>query len=677
MKDMNHKNMDHKGMDHEQMDHKGMDHEQMDHKGMDHEQMDHKGMDHEHHASMVRDFQRRFMVSLILTLPVLLLSPMIQEFFGFSIFFPGAEYILFITSTVIFLYGGYPFFKGFYGELKDRVPGMMTLIALAISVAYLYSSATTFGLEGGVFFWELATLIDIMLLGHWFEMRSVMGASRALEELSKLMPEMAHRIKDGKVKDVHIKELAIGDRVLVRPGERIPADGNVVEGKSLVDESLLTGESLPVEKTEGSEVIGGSVNGEGSLTVEVNKTEKDSFISQMTDLVKRAQESKSRTQNLANRAAFILTIIALTAGALTFALWLPSMDLEFSLERAVTVMVITCPHALGLAVPLVVAHSTSLSAGKGILIRDRSAFERARALDVIVFDKTGTLTEGKFGVTNVVLLNEEYEREEVIRYAASVEENSEHPIARAISSETMEKKSISEFKALPGRGVEAMVDGKKVQVVSSKEYKIPEELKGKTTVILVIDEKPVAAITLADRIRKESVDAIKEIKKMGIKPVMLTGDSKDVARRVSEELGIEEYFAEVMPDKKAEKIEELRAQNLKIAMVGDGINDAPALASADVGIAIGAGADVAVESADIVLVKNDPMAVVSVIKLARATYGKMAQNLLWATGYNAAAIPLAAGVLYGYGIILSPAVGAVLMSLSTVIVAINAGFLKV
>lgn len=646
-------------------------------KDMNHKNMDHKDMEHGHHTSMVRDFQRRFIVSLILTLPVLLLSPMIQEFFGFSILFPGAEYILFITSTVILLYGGYPFFKGFYGELKDRVPGMMTLIALAISVAYLYSSATTLGLEGGVFFWELATLIDIMLLGHWFEMRSVMGASRALEELSKLMPEMAHRIKDGEIKDVHIKELAIGDRVLVRPGERIPADGTVVEGKSSVDESLLTGESLPVEKGEGSEVIGGSVNGEGSLTVEVKKTGKDSFISQMTDLVRKAQESRSRTQDLADRAAFFLTIIALTAGALTFAVWLPSTDLEFSLERSVTVMVITCPHALGLAVPLVVAHSTSLSARRGILIRKREAFENARALDVVVFDKTGTLTEGKFGVTDILMLDSSYKRDEALMYAASVEESSEHPIARAIASETKDRGSVSDFKALPGVGVEAVVGGKRIRVVSSKGHEIPEELRGRTTVLLSIDEKPIAVIALADRVRKESAEAVREIKEMGIKPVMLTGDRDDVAKRVAGELGIDEYFAEVMPDKKAEKIIALRAQNLRVAMVGDGINDAPALASADVGIAIGAGADVAVESADIVLVKNDPLAVVSVIKLARATYSKMVQNLAWATGYNAVAIPLAAGVLYGYGVLLSPAVGAILMSLSTVIVAINAGFLKV
>ncbi|HIH78163.1 MAG TPA: cadmium-translocating P-type ATPase [Halobacteria archaeon] len=657
-------------MNHEHMNHEQMNHEHMD---MDHGHMEHKG----HHDSMVKDFQKRFIISIILTIPVLILSPMIQQFLGFSLIFQGIEYVLFLISSVIFVYGGYPFFKGFYDEVRKKALGMMTLVAVAITVAYSYSTAVTFGLEGTVFFWELATLIDIMLLGHWFEMRSIVGASRALEELSKLMPDIAHRVKGEMVEDVPVEDLAPNDRVLVRPGERLPADGIVVDGKSSVDESLLTGESVPVKKEVGSQVIGGSVNGEGSLIIEVNKTGKDSFISQITDLVEKAQASKSRTQDIANRAAFFLTILALTAGALTFALWLPSMDLGFSLERSVTVMVITCPHALGLAVPLVVAHSTSLSARKGILIRDRVSFEKARALDIVVFDKTGTLTEGKFGVSDVVMLDDGYKKDDVLRYADSVEENSEHPIARAIASETKDRENIRDFKALPGTGVEAMVGGRKVRVVSSKEHEIPERLKDKTTVILVIDEKPVAIIALSDRIRKESVETVRELKKIGVKPVMLTGDREDVARNVAEELGIEEYFAEVMPDEKAQKIEELRRRGLMVAMVGDGINDAPALASADVGIAIGAGADVAVESGDIILVKSDPMAVVSAIDLSRATYGKMAQNLLWATGYNAVAIPLAAGVLYGYGILLSPAVGAILMSLSTVIVAINAGLLRV
>ena len=662
--------MDHGHMNHEHMNHEQMNHEHMD---MDHGHMEHKG----HHDSMVKDFQKRFIISIILTIPVLILSPMIQQFLGFSLIFQGTEYVLFLISSVIFVYGGYPFFKGFYDEVRKKALGMMTLVAVAITVAYSYSTAVTFGLEGTVFFWELATLIDIMLLGHWFEMRSIVGASRALEELSKLMPDIAHRVKGEMVEDVPVEDLAPNDRVLVRPGERLPADGIVVDGKSSVDESLLTGESVPVKKEVGSQVIGGSVNGEGSLIIEVNKTGKDSFISQITDLVEKAQASKSRTQDIANRAAFFLTILALTAGALTFALWLPSMDLGFSLERSVTVMVITCPHALGLAVPLVVAHSTSLSARKGILIRDRVSFEKARALDIVVFDKTGTLTEGKFGVSDVVMLDDGYKKDDVLRYADSVEENSEHPIARAIASETKDRENIRDFKALPGTGVEAMVGGRKVRVVSSKEHEIPERLKDKTTVILVIDEKPVAIIALSDRIRKESVETVRELKKIGVKPVMLTGDREDVARNVAEELGIEEYFAEVMPDEKAQKIEELRRRGLMVAMVGDGINDAPALASADVGIAIGAGADVAVESGDIILVKSDPMAVVSAIDLSRATYGKMAQNLLWATGYNAVAIPLAAGVLYGYGILLSPAVGAILMSLSTVIVAINAGLLRV
>lgn len=679
--------MEHDEKDHEQKDHERMDHSKMDHDKMSQEHKDHKqeasehashgGMDHGgHHASMVKDFQKRFIVSLILTVPVLILSPMTQEILGFSFTFQGAGYVLFAVSSAIFLYGGYPFFKGFSDEMRKRAPGMMTLIAVAITVAYVYSTAVTFGLEGMVFYWELATLIDIMLLGHWFEMRSLMGASRALEELSKLMPDVAHRIAGEKVEDVPIERLVPGDTVLVRPGERVPADGIVTEGNSSVDESLLTGESLPVEKEKGSEVIGGSVNGEGSLTVEVKKTGKDSFISQITELVRKAQASRSRTQDLADRAAFFLTIIALAAGALTFALWLPSMHLSFALERAVTVMVITCPHALGLAVPLVVARSTSLSARKGVLIRERTAFERARDLDVIVFDKTGTLTEGRFGVTDVVMLDSSYEKDEALTYAASVEENSEHPIARAIASETKDRERASDFRAMPGIGVEAMVTGRKVRVESSKGHEIPKEVESKTTVLLSIDEKPVALIALSDRIRDGSAKAVRDLKELGIRPMMLTGDRQNVAKSVAAELGIEEYFAEVMPDEKAKKIEELKKRGLTVAMVGDGINDAPALASANVGIAIGAGADVAVESGDIVLVKNDPSAVVSVIKLARKTYGKMVQNLVWATGYNAVAIPLAAGVLYGYGILLSPAVGALLMSLSTVIVAVNAGLLR-
>ncbi len=663
--------MDHeKHGEHEHKEHEHKEH--MDHGSRDHEHMEHQG----HHGSMVKDFQRRFIVSIILTIPVLILSPMIQEFLGFSLTFYGADYVLFFVSSAIFVYGGYPFFKGFYGEIRNRAPGMMTLIAVAITVAYAYSAAVTFGLEGAVFFWETATLIDIMLLGHWFEMRSVMGASRALEELSKLMPDIAHRVKNEEIEDIPVEELAVGDAVLIRPGERIPADGVVIKGKSSVDESLLTGESMPVEKAEGSEVIGGSVNGEGALTIEVKKSKEDSFISQMTELVRKAQESRSRTQDLADRAAFFLTIIALTAGALTFALWLPSMALEFSLERSVTVMVITCPHALGLAVPLVVAHSTSLSARRGILIRNRAAFEKARALDVVVFDKTGTLTEGKFSVTDVVMLDDRYSKSEALKYAASIEENSEHPIARAIASETKDRESTDDFKALPGKGVEATVAGRKMRVVSSQGYEVPDELKGKTTVLLIVDEKPVAFIALADKVRKESIEAVRELKAMGIRTVMLTGDREDAAKSVAEALAIDEYFAEVMPDRKAEKIRELKDKNLKVAMVGDGINDAPALVSGDVGIAIGAGADVAIESADIVLVKNDPMAVVSAIKLAKATYSKMVQNLFWATGYNAVAIPLAAGVLYGYGVLLSPAVGAILMSLSTVIVAVNAGLLR-
>ena len=647
---------------------------------------------HDHHTHMVKDFRKRFWISLVITVPVLLLSPLIQQFLGLgeSLRFPGDTFLLFLLSSIIFIFGGYPFLKGLIDELKAKNPGMMTLIALAIGVAYVYSSAVVFGLAGKMFFWELATLIDIMLLGHWIEMKSVMGASRALEELARLMPSDAHKLMpDGGVQDVPLNELQPGDKILIKPGEKVPADSFIIEGETSVNEAMLTGESKPVHKKVDDGVIGGSINGEGSLIAQVEKTGKDSFLSQVIELVKEAQESKSKTQDLANRAAFWLTVVAIMGGGITLFTWLMIMgkDFAFALERMVSVMVITCPHALGLAVPLVVAVSTALSAKNGLLIRDRAAFEKARNLQAIIFDKTGTLTRGEFGVSDTVVMNGKVDAEELLKMAASVEAHSEHPIARGIVASVNNTYQVMEFKAIPGKGAEGIVQGRDVKVVSpgylrEQNISVNNERvtqlsgQGKTVVYVTIDGRLEGAIALADIIRDESREVIHQLKKMGIQSIMLTGDNQQVAKWVSDELGLDDFFAEVLPHEKAAKIKEVQSRGLTTAMVGDGVNDAPALAQADIGIAIGAGTDVAVETADIVLVRSNPSDVLTLIKLAKATYTKMVQNLAWATGYNAFAIPLAAGVLYRYGILLSPAVAAVLMSLSTIIVAINARFLK-
>ncbi|MCI0693921.1 cadmium-translocating P-type ATPase [candidate division KSB1 bacterium] len=651
-----------------------------------------EGKAHDHHAHHVEDFRKRFWISLALTVPILVLSHMFWELFGLrALEFPGSLYLLFALSSAIYFYGGWPFLKGLVDELRAKNPGMMTLIAVAITVAYVYSSAVVFGLAGTIFFWETATLIDIMLLGHWIEMKSVMGASRALEELARLMPADAHKLMpDGSIQDVPLNELAAGDRVLIKPGEKIAADGEVVDGETSVNEAMLTGESKPVYKKAGAPVIGGAINGEGSIVVEVKKTGKDSFLSQVIKLVEEAQQSKSKTQDLANRAARWLTFIALAGGAITLIVWLAVMnkDLAFALERTVTVMVITCPHALGLAVPLVVAVSTALSARNGLLIRNRAAFERARNIQAIIFDKTGTLTEGKFGVTDVVALDGNLDEKELLKHAASIEVHSEHPIAKGIVASTSETLPIEGFRAIPGKGAQGKVNGIEVKVVSPgylREQNIAmadgrlEKLaaQGKTVIFVLMNGELKGAIALADIIRPESKPAIARLKEMGIRCMMLTGDNKQVAQWVAEELQLDEYFAEVLPHEKAAKIKEVQSRGLVVAMTGDGVNDAPALAQADVGIAIGAGTDVAVETADIILVRSNPLDVVASIGLARATFKKMVQNLAWATGYNAFAIPLAAGVLHRSGILLSPAMGAVLMSFSTVIVAINARFLKV
>ena len=656
-------------------------------------EMPHAGTDHhDHHAHMAADFRNRFWISLVLTLPILALSPMLQTLVGLreAIRFPGDIYLLFGFSSAVFWYGGWPFLKGLFKELSSLKPGMMTLVAVAIATAYLYSSAVVFGLTGKMFFWELATLVDIMLLGHWIEMKSVMGASKALEELAKLMPSDAHKLMpDGSVKDVPLGELEVDDKVLIKPGEKIPADGIIVEGESSVNEAMLTGESTPVTKKTGGKVIGGSINGEGSLTIEVKGTGKDSFLSQVIDLVKQAQESKSKTQNLADTAAMWLTIIALGGGLLTFLIWLVLMNKEFAfaIERAVTVMVITCPHALGLAVPLVVAVSTALAASNGLLIRNRGAFESARKLQAIIFDKTGTLTEGRFGVTDTLLLAQDIDEETLRKYAASVDANSEHPIAKAIADSSEQKLPVEGFKSIPGKGAEGKVDGREVKVVSPGyliEQSIahddqrvePLQAQGKTVVFVLVDEQLKGAIALADIIRPEAKQAISALKALNIRCMMLTGDNKATAQWVSDQIGLDEYFAEVLPQDKAAKVKEVQSRGVLVAMTGDGVNDAPALAQADVGIAIGAGSDVAVETADVILVRSNPLDVVAIVQLSRATYGKMIQNLVWATGYNVVAIPLAAGALYAWGVLLTPALGAVLMSASTVIVAINARLLR-
>jgi Cu2+-exporting ATPase len=613
---------------------------------------------------------------------------MIQTWFSFVLEIPFQKEIVFLLSLIVYLYGGLPFLKGMFQEIKRRQPGMMTLIGTAISVAFFYSTGTVFVIVGKDFFWELATLVDVMLLGHWVEAKSVLGASRALEELVKIMPTSAHRLKDDEIVDVSVSDLQVGDIVLVRPGEKIPSDGVVIEGSSFVNESLLTGESKPIHKELKAKVIGGAINGEGVLKVQITRTGEETYLSEVIKLVKQAQESRSKTQDLANRASALLFYVALSVGIITYLGWFVIGRADLALERSVTVLVIACPHALGLAIPLVVALSTSITAKSGILIRERSAFESVRDIDAVVFDKTGTLTEGRFGVSDVVSFIPE---DQLLELASSVELNSEHIIAKAIvqyaENKGIKSGKAEDFKAIPGKGAFGKVKGKKMYMGGPnllREMKIEiNDLKikklqdqGKTVVFAVIDGDLSGAFALSDLIRKESLDAIKKLKEIGVKVFMLTGDAEEVAQGVSKELNIDDYFAQVLPHEKAEKVKALKEKGLRVAMVGDGINDAPALVTADVGIAIGAGTDVAIESADIILVKNDPRAVPKVVDLSKKTYSKMVQNLWWAAGYNIFAIPLAAGVLSNFGIIVSPAIGAVLMSLSTVLVAINSQTLR-
>jgi Cu2+-exporting ATPase len=655
-----------------------------------HEQ-DHGG--HKKHESM---FRNRFWVSLVLSIPVLVYSPTLQDWLGFTPpTFPGSRWITPLFSVIIFFYGGLPFLRMAVPELRDRKPGMMTLISLAIVVAFAYSLATLFFDAGSGFFWELVTLIDVMLLGHWIEMRSVRQASRALDELAQLMPDTAERVRsDGSTEEVPVDELEKGDLVLVRPGGSVPADGTVEEGESQVNQAMITGESKPVDKEPGDEVIGGTINGDGSLRVRVTATGEDTALAGIMRLVEEAQESKSETQLLADRAAGWLFYIALGVAVVTTVAWTLAVGFNVDVvKRVATVLVIACPHALGLAIPLVVAITTSMAASNGILVRDRLALERAREIDTVIFDKTGTLTEGRFGVVDMATV-ESWADDDALALAAAVEGDSEHTIARGIRRAAEDREltppSVSDFEAIKGRGVRATREGHPVhvggpQLLEMLEIDLPDALvdfrdaardKGQTVIYLVDDGQVVAGFALADVIRPESQEAVQRLHDIGIEVAMLTGDSEAVARVVADELGIDRYFAEVLPEHKDQRVTELQEQGQQVAMVGDGVNDAPALTRADVGIAIGSGTDVAVESAGIILVKNNPLDVLRVIKLSRATYRKMIQNLFWAAGYNVIALPLAAGVLAPFGFLLSPAVGALLMSLSTVIVAINAQLLR-
>ncbi len=649
----------------------------------------HGHMGHDHHKMMIADFRKRFWLSIIISVPVLALSPMVQGFLGFELAFKGSLYVIFVLSSLAFFYGGWPFLKGLRDELKKGAPGMMTLIAAAITVAYVYSCAVVFGLKGKMFFWELVTLIDIMLLGHWIEMKSVLGASKALELLVSMMPSEAHKIHGELIMDVKLEDLQKDDVVLIKPGEKIPADGIIIEGESYLNESMLTGESKPVKKSVEQQVIGGSINGNGSLKVKVEHMGSDSYLNKVITLVQESQKVKSKTQNFADTAAKWLTYIALTAGIVTLIVWL-SLGFEFvyALERMVTVMVISCPHALGLAIPLVVAISTAISAQNGLLIRNRTAFENSRKISVLLFDKTGTLTEGNFGVARYEAVSDKYNKDELLRLAGALEQNSEHPIAEGIIKKIKElditTPKADNFNAITGKGVEADVEGKKVKVVSpgylkDKNISIPESAHSnaaETIVFVIIKDELVGFIALADSIRPESFEAIKKLKQNKIKVMMATGDNETVAKAVSDELGLDRYFAEVLPHQKVEIIKKLQAKGEFVAMTGDGVNDAPALAQADVGIAVGSGTDVAAETADIILVNSNPQDILNLILFGKATYKKMIQNLVWATAYNAFTIPLAAGVLSSAGFVLGPAIGAAFMSLSTIIVAINAQLLK-
>jgi len=655
--------------------------------------MDHDTRDkHAGHSTAM--FFRKFWVCLILTVPVVLYADVVEKIFSWSPpDFPGSAYLPLVLGSIVFFYGGWVFLAGAWREIKGRLPGMMTLIGIAISAAYLWSVYAVFaGAEA--LFWELTTLITIMLLGHWLEMRAVSGAQSALKELSKLLPDVAEVIRDGKTEKIPLSELKEGDTVLVKPGTKIPADGTIIDGDSDVNESMVTGESKPVSKKQNDQVIAGAINGDGALKVKVAQIGDKTFLAGVMRLVAEAQASKSRLQILSDRAALYLTVVAVLGGIITLIAWLiVGAEVGFAVARLVAVLVIACPHALGLAVPLVASISTTKAAQNGFLVRQRIALEAARTIDTVLFDKTGTLTKGEFGVVDMWAMSDKT-KDEVLGLAASLDALSEHPIAKAVVAKAKDRgitlQEPKKFEAMKGRGVRALLEEKEIMVggpalLESMEIKIPEELSKQTqdagkkgqTVIFVIKEKAlVGALALADIIREESREAINALKELGVRTSMITGDSEDVARWVSQELGIDEYFARVLPHQKSEKVKLLQSKGNRIAMVGDGINDAPALTQADLGIAIGAGTNVAIESAGIILVRNDPRDIVKIIKLSQMTYTKMIQNLFWATGYNVVALPLAAGILASKGILLQPALAALFMSLSTVIVAINAMLLR-
>ena len=652
-------------------------------------QQDVKGTD-KHAGHHTENFLKRFWICLAVTIPVLLLSHTIQQWVGYHLQIIGSGYILLGLSTFIYIYGGSPFLVGMYREIKFKAIGMMTLVAIAITVAFLYSAAVVFGLKGMDFFWELATLIDIMLLGHWLEMRSAMSASKALESLVALLPSNVHVERNGKTIDIELKELRRDDILTIKPGEKIPADGIVLEGNSFVNESMLTGESIPVEKEINAKVIAGSINGDGLLKIKATGIGKDSYLNKVITLVQSAQNAKSNTQHLADKVAKWLTVVSIVTGALTFIYWFTSQDeMAFAIERAVTVMVTSCPHALGVAIPLVVALSTTRAAVNGFLIRDRTAFERSGKLTTVIFDKTGTLTKGSHEVQKVIAVSNGYSNDELLQYSAAIEQNSEHYIGRGIIKKLIERNlplwTSSNFAYLQGIGVSGTVNGKDVVVAGPNYFKkehqplppIPSEIDQDTETVnfVLIDNLLQGIITFADTTRESSKQAIDQLRAMHIKSYLLTGDNEKIAASVSGKLGMDGYLANVLPHEKLEKIKEFQDKGEIVAMTGDGVNDAPALAQADVGIAIGSGTDVAAETADIILVNSDPADVAKMIAYGRATYRKMIQNLAWATGYNIIAIPLAAGILYPH-FVLSPALGAVLMSLSTVIVAINASLLQ-
>lgn len=635
---------------------------------------------------MIDDFRRRFFFSLTLTIPILILSDMIQHWIGYTIDFAGRHYLLFAMGSAIYIYGGMPFLKGIVAESRSLKPGMMTLIAVAITTAFLYSVAITFGLDGNDFYWELATLISIMLLGHWIEMRSVQSTSKSLELLAKLMPAEAHLIHGDHIMDVAIDRLKPGDLILIKANEKAPADSIIIEGESYIDESMLTGESRPVKRKQDDRLIGGSINGAQSLKARVTSTGKESYLNKVINLVQEAQATKSKTQHLADRAARYLTFISIGMGTVTFAIALGTgATLEYSIERMVTIMVIACPHALGLAIPLVVAISTGAAAQKGLLIRNRTAFENSRLINAIVFDKTGTLTEGAFRVQRIESLSQGFAEAEILRLSASLEMHSEHPIARGIVAAAREQGlpliDVTDFKSLTARGIEGKLDGDVFRMVSpgylrAESISIPAvETDGSETIVYLLREKHlVGRLTLADAIRPESKDAVQFLQASGVKVFMATGDNRKTADAVSNRLGLDGVYSELLPHQKVEIITDLQKTGHYVAMTGDGVNDAPALAQADVGIAVGAGTDVAAETADIVLVNSNPSDIAALIAYGRATYRKMIQNLIWATGYNVIALPLATGFIPGIAI--SPAIGAVFMSLSTVVVALNAQLLR-